>query len=56
MNWKTIFIIYAKGKREEKIELARNKITGVDDLQFFINHFYRNRGNGGKEGRCGSMR
>ncbi len=40
MNWKMIFIIYAKGKGEEKIELARNKITGVDDLQFFINHFY----------------
>jgi hypothetical protein len=40
MNLKMIFIIYAKGKGEEKIELARNKITGVDDLQFFINHFY----------------
>jgi hypothetical protein len=40
MNWKMIFIIYAKGKGEEKIELARNKITGADDLQFFINHFY----------------
>ncbi len=40
MNWKMIFIIYAKGKGEEKIELARNKITGVDDLLFFINHFY----------------
>ncbi|MHA1800206.1 MAG: hypothetical protein ACTSYH_12180 [Candidatus Heimdallarchaeaceae archaeon] len=40
MNWKMIFIIYAKGKGEEKRELARNKITGVDDLQFFINHFY----------------
>jgi hypothetical protein len=36
MNWKMIFIIYAKGKGEEKIELARNKITGVDDLEFFI--------------------
>jgi len=36
-----IFIIYAKGKGEEKRELARNKITGVDDLQFFINHFYK---------------
>ncbi len=33
-------MIYAKGKGEEKIELARNKITGVDDLLFFINHFY----------------
>ncbi len=40
MNWKMIFIVYAKGKGEEKIELARNKITGVDDLLFFINHFY----------------
>ncbi|MHA1420218.1 MAG: hypothetical protein ACTSVO_00785 [Candidatus Heimdallarchaeaceae archaeon] len=35
-----IFVIYAKGKGEEKTELARNKITSVDDLLFFINHFY----------------
>lgn len=27
-------------ERRRKDRIARNKITGVDDLQFFINHFY----------------
>ncbi len=39
MNWKMVFKIYAKGK-EKKIALTRYKLTNIDDVKFFLKHFF----------------